>query len=266
MTRRPSLLLTLSFAALLAACGGTAASAVPSVVATPSPAATATVTAAPVTPQPSAAAASPGGETGGAIAESVVAKLAAEPFVAHVEQLAEMTGTMNGTEIDITAGMSADMSGDDVAFVIDIGTAGQETTQELRVIGDSVYLKQADATWSSAPRAAIGDTLEGLADNIRVVKDADELRYVGLETVDGRELHHLTAARPIPYAPSTGGTGEYRQLDLWAEADGTPVRIVGEFTATDASGVEGEGTTTFVFSNFGGPIDIEVPPVAPAPS
>lgn len=265
MTRRPFLLVTLAWAAILvAACGGAA----PAATSSPSPVASpaSTPSAPPITPAPSVATAAPAGESGGPIAEAVVTRLAAEPFVAHVEQLAEMTGTMNGAEMSVTAGMSADMSGEDVAFIIEIGVGGQESTQELRVIGDSVYVKQPDGTWSSAPREAIGDTLDGLTDNIRIVKDADELRYVGPETIDGRELHHLTAARPIPYTPSTGGTGEYRELDLWAEADGTPVRIVGSFTATDAAGLEGEGTTTFIFSNFGGPIDIQVPPLAPAPS
>jgi hypothetical protein len=265
MTRRPFLLVIVASAAMLvAACGGAPPSDTPTPSPTVSPVATSSVPA--ITPSPSIATAAPAGESGGPIAEAVVARLAAEPFVAHVEQLAEMTGTMNGAEMSVTAGMSGDMSGDDFAFVLEVGVPGQETTVEFRVIGDSFYVKEPDGTWATGPRATVGETLDGLTANLRVVKDADELRYVGPETMDGRELHHLTAARPIPYTPSTGGTGEYRELDLWAEADGTPVRIVGTFTATDASGLEGEGTTTFVFSNFGGPIDIEVPPLAPASS
>jgi hypothetical protein len=257
----------IAFSALLAACSGSAGSpsasvSVPAESRSPAPAAS--PTAVPQTASPPSATVA--GETGGPYAEALVARLAEEPFIAHVDQLADITATSAAGEVTVSAGMSADMSGDDVSFVLDIEVAGQRQTQEIRVVGDTAYLKQADGTWSGLPRDALGDTLDGLVDNIRIVDDPDDLRYVGLETKDGRELHHLTGAGAIPYTPATGGTGQYDTLEVWMEEDGTPVRVEGTFTATDANGVEGRGSTEFEFSRFGGPIDIEPPPIEPPAS
>jgi hypothetical protein len=195
-----------------------------------------------------------------------VARFAEDPFVARIDQLAEVTTTVGGAEISVSAGMRADLSGDDMSFVLDIDAAGVQSSQEVRVVGDTAWVKDTDGSWTAVPRDVLGDSLEGLIANIRIVHDPDDLRYVGVETKDGRELHHLTSAGPIPYAPSTGGTGQYDTLDIWTEADGTPVRVEGTITATDANGVTGTGSTEFDFSMFGGPIDIQPPPTEPAAS
>jgi hypothetical protein len=206
------------------------------------------------------------GERGGPHAEALVARFAEDPFIAHIDQLAEVTTTVSGVEVSVSAGMRADLSGEDMSFVLDVEGGGLQSTQEVRVVGDTAWLKEPNGSWTGVPRDVLGDTLVGLIANVRIVTDPNDLRYVGVETKDGRELHRLTAIEPIPYSPSTGGTGQYDTLDIWTEADGTPVLVEGTITATDPNGVKGTGSTDFEFSMFGGPIDIEPPPVEPAAS
>ncbi len=232
--------------ALLAGCGpapepstaARTAGPAPSIAATPSPAPTAAV--------------------GGPYAEAVIAALGAEDLTTHVFQTAELTSTIGDMEQSLTATMDGDISGEDVAFVLSIGIGGEEVTQELRVLGDTAWVRQ-DDEWISAPRRTVDATVAGLLDNIRVVEDPSQLRYVGPETIDGQALHRLAAVGEVPYLPASGGTGRYEALDVWIEEDGTPVLVRGRFTAEDAAGNVGSGSTEIRFSAFGDPVEIEPP-------
>ena len=251
--------LSLTLAVMLAACGGPAASAVPSQApATPAP--TPTPTTEPIVSSPP----SPVGESGGPFAEAFVAALASDELTTHIEQTANVTAAAGGSAVEVTATMSGDVAGADLAFIIGITSTGVESSQELRVVGETAYVKQGDV-WQSAPRSVVAGAIDGLMANIRLVGSAESLRYVGPEAVDGRDLHRLTAVGQIPYLPSTGGTGQYDELDIWIEEDGTPVLIRGTFSAIDTAGNEGTGSTEVAFSQFGGPITIEAPPVEPSP-
>ena len=68
---------------------------------------------------------------------------------------------------------------------------------------------------------------------VRPVADPSDLSYVGVETVDGRELHHLTANGMIAYRPAAGGTGNLDAFDIWVEEDRTPVLAKATLSATD---------------------------------
>jgi hypothetical protein len=190
----------------------------------------------------------------------MVAALADGNLTTHIVQTATVT-TSAAADVEVTAELEGDIAGQDLAIVIELSAANVESLQELRVVGDTAYVRQDDGPWQSAPRAVVADTLTGLLDNLRVVERADDLRYVGLEEVDGRQLHHLTAVGEVPYQPSTGGTGQFTALDVWVEEDGTPVLFRGDFSAIDGAGNEGAGSTEMRFSNFGGPVEIEAPEV-----
>ena len=264
MTARPLFLAVVLLAATLTACGGTASS--PAAREAPEPSTVATPAAASEAPPASVAPPSEGPSTedpppadaGGPYAEALVAALAADPMVMHLEQVATATTTLG----DVEATMSGDFSGDDLDVALQITNAGQTVDMDMVVLGDTAYVRQGDADWASVPKEAAEAELAGLIQNIRLVTDPLDLLYVGVEEVDGRNLHHLTASRMIPYAPAAGGTGQYDVFDIWVEEDGTPVLAKTAFSA-EASGMEVTGTTNFEFSNFGGPIEIKAPEDAP---
>ena len=266
MTPRPMFLAVVLLAATLTACGGTASS--PAATEAPEPS---TVVrrgergTAPADAPPSEASPTeepPPADAGGPFADALVAALGAEELVTHIKQSASVT-TSAAPDVPITATLEGDIAGQDLAMVIGLSAQGVDQVQELVIVGDSAYTRLDGGEWITAPRAAVADSLVGLLDNLRVVEDAGHLRYVGLEEFEGRQLHHLTAATDIPYTPSTGGTGQFRALDVWMEEDGTPVVIRGDFTAVDGAGNEGQGSSEMRFSNFGGPIEIKPPEDAP---
>ena len=253
MAIRPRLAwLLLLLGATLLACGGATVS--PSATG-PSPA---EGTEAPRSEPPPSVAGPPPTGAGGPYAEALVAALGSEDLVTHIEQSATVT-TSVAPDTLITATLVGDISGDDVAMLIELTAPGVQQATDLVVVGDTAYTRQEGEAWISAPRAAVADSVAGLLDNLRVVEDPNHLRYVGLEDFEGRQLHHLVAATEVPYTPSTGGTGQFETLDVWVEEDGTPVSIRGDFTAVDGAGNRGEGTSEMRFSRFGEPVEIKAP-------
>ena len=259
MAIRPRVVwLLLLLVATAAACGGTASSPIASETAR-SPAAVSEPPATREAP-PSSAAPSVAGDAGGPYAEALVAALAAEDLATHIEQSATVT-TSIAPDTEITAELTGDISGDDLAMLIEVIAPGVSQVSELVVVGDTAYTRLDGEEWISAPRAAVASSVAGLLDNLRVVEDPNHLRYVGLEDFEGRQLHHLVGATKVPYTPSTGGTGQFETLDVWIEEDGTPVSIRGDFTAIDGAGNRAAGSSDIRFSRFGQPVEIEAPDI-----
>ena len=252
--------LLLLLVATLVACGGAQAS--PSPTTNPAVASEAPRSEPPPprlsTGAPPSAAGPPPAGAGGPYAEALVAALDNEDLVTHIEQSATVT-TSVAPDTLITATLVGDISGQDVAMLIELSAPGIRQATDLVVVGDTAYTRQDGEAWISAPRAAVADSVAGLLDNLRVVEDPNHLRYVGLEDFEGRQLHHLVAATKVPYTPSTGGTGHFETLDVWIEDDGTPVSLRGDFSAVDAAGNRGEGTSEMRFSRFGEPVEIQAP-------
>jgi hypothetical protein len=238
------------------ACGNTAVSSPtpsPTVAATAVPTVAATATPAP-TPTPTATPLPEGG--GGPIAEAAVTKLQSDPLIAHVEQV----GTASAAGQEISFESSSDFDGADFHVVLAISAGAQSTEQEIILIGDEAWARAgATGAMTSVSTVQLAATVEGLYKAVRLVDDPQVLKFVGVETIDGQELQHLTAVGTIPYAPAGGGTGKYDVFDLWVMEDGTPVIARTEFSATDATGLDASGTTDFTFSEWGGPITIEPP-------
>ncbi len=263
MVARPLFLAVVLLAVTITACGGAAPLAAneapePSTVLTPAPASDA-----PPSVSPTSEAAPPEepplADAGGPYAEALVAALAADPLVMHLEQVATATTPVG----DVEATLSGDFSGDDLDITMHLATGTTAVDMNMVVLGDTAYVRQGDDEWAAVPSTAAEAELAGLVQNMRIVTDPLDLLYVGVEAVDGRDLHHLTASRSIPYAPAAGGTGQYDAFDIWVEEDGTPVLAKTAFSATDPNGVPVTGTTNFEFSNVGGPIEIKKPEDAP---
>jgi hypothetical protein len=203
------------------------------------------------------------GEAGGPQAEALVAALASEPLITHVEQIAEAAQVGGPANNSLKATLAGDIAGDDLAFHLTTTVSGVTTEQDFAIVGDLAFVRDGTFPWGSAPKASVQQSADGLTKALRLTDDPDDLRYVGVEVVDGQQLHHLTAARAIRYDPPAGGTGQYDAFDIWTEADGTPVLARTAFSAKDAIGNEYRGTTEFRYSNFGGPIEIAAPSVRP---
>lgn len=244
---------------VIAACSNAPASS-PSPPSAPSVAASVAPSTAVSAPASDAASQTAGG---GPLAETVVAKLAKEPLVLHVEQVATVETTVNGTKVSANVTLTGDVKGPDLSLTFAGTSGGQAIDQDLVVVGDTAYVRTGDGPWSTSPRSIVEATLANLIKAIRLVDDPQDLRNVGVETIDGQSLHHLTANGTIPYAPSSGGTGQYDIFDMWVLDDGTPVLVKTAFSATDVAGNKATGTTDFKFSKFGGPIEIAAPSVGP---
>jgi hypothetical protein len=203
---------------------------------------------------------------GEAMAQAVVTAFNSDPYVTHLEQVVEATSEVGTETVAVDLTMSGDISGDEVAIHIAGSSGGDSFEQDFVVVGEVAYVRLGGGDWTATPLSTIGSTVVDLTEGARLVDDPASLDYVGPETVDGRELHHLTAVGTIPYAPATGGTGAYDSFDIWVEADGTPVSVTATFAATDPSGNEASGTIEYTFSEFGGPIQVVAPEGVPAPS
>jgi hypothetical protein len=260
MPTRTHLAWLLLLVATLGACGRATGSPTASEAPASLPAATEPATEAPhsvATPSEAAATEEPPpADAGGPYAEALVAKLAADPLVLHLEQVATATTPVG----EVEATMSGDFSGNDLDLTMQLTTAGGGVDMDMVIVDDTAFVRQrGDADWTSVARDVAEAEIAGLVQNMRLVSDPLDLMYVGLEVIAGRELHHLTASRAIPYAPGAGGTGQYDVFDIWIEEDGTPVLAKTAFSAMDPTGVEVSGTTNFEFSNFGEPIEIVAP-------
>lgn len=198
---------------------------------------------------------------GAALAVAVVARLQADPFITHVEQIADAKTTetdddgqaVDRPQVQITG--SFDFSGDDMRAVMTASSAEATSRSEMAAIGGTFWTRVNDGDFSAMQRnAEVQVALDEIYSTFRITDDPGLLRYIGLETVDGQELHHLSA---VPGTVSyTSGT--FAALDLYVLEDGTPVLVQGAFT-NEGPGVSVVGKTAIKYSSFGGPITIEAP-------
>jgi hypothetical protein len=199
------------------------------------------------------------------LAAAVVAKLQADPFITHIEQIADATTTettSDGQTVErpnVQIKSSYDFSGDDMRATMTATSAEATSRSEMAAVGDTFWTRVNDGEFVVIPRNAETErSLDEMYRTVRITDDPSVLRYVGPETIDGQELHHLAAVPGrVPYT-----SGTFDALDLYVLADGTPVLVQGVFT-NKAPGVVVVGKTAVKYTNFGGPITIEAPTSTP---
>jgi hypothetical protein len=200
---------------------------------------------------------------GAELAQALVEKLLSDPFVAHVDQVAKATSTSGGTTVEINATLAVDLSGNDTSFSVTVVGGGQDLQADMVLLGDSAFGRQGVGAWEAIDPSSVRASVDGLFEAMRLVENPADLAYRGIEAIDGRDLHRLTAVTVIPYRPAGGGSGQYDRFDLWVEADGTPVLFKSAFSAVGPAGEVVSGETDLTFSSFGGPIEIVAPVVGP---
>jgi Tfp pilus assembly protein PilF len=190
---------------------------------------------------------------GGRIAEAAVAAFAADPFVAHIDLVGEVTS--GGTTVALSA--SGDFDGPDMRVAMQGTTAGTVVPLELVMIGDDVWMRAGDQQVTTTRAALPAEQARAMEAMFRIVADPGDLRYAGVETVDGQPLHHLAAAPGVIEYSDSNTTGVYDAFDLYVLDDGTPVLVRGAFSGTNDSGATGTGMIEMRFSSVGGPVTIE---------
>jgi len=196
--------------------------------------------------------------------DALVAKLATDPLILHSDQTTKGTASYESESANLSAELDTtvtmDLSGRDQKMIIVSKTpAGKTSTMDLVVVGKTVYSRLDGGRWMKSSRVDYERSRTDVARAYRLVKNPAYLRYVGLETVDKKQLHHVTAIRDIPFISLTELNGTYTLLDIWVEEDGTPVLIKGTFTTVVDYGIEITGTSEMRISKFGGPIKIAAP-------
>jgi hypothetical protein len=219
---------------------------------------------------PSGGSAAPGGSVapGGKVAEAVIAALHADPFKAHFEESILASTITNGARITITAKAVGDVSGKDVAIRTSGTGNGPPTDEQIVTVGDVAWIKPTAATaWEVHPRSLVAPSLDGLLSTIQPLDDPLQLQDLGVETLDGVSVHHLTAVGAVAYHSLNGIDGVYDNFDIWATPEGIPVDMKATFS--EIQGIDSiTGSTEVRYTKVGGPITITPPAGAPtlAPS
>ena len=130
----------------------------------------------------------------------------------------------------ITAKASGDISGSDVSLHVTGTGAGPAVDQEVVAVGGTAWIRPAGGDWAAHPRAEAASAIDGVIKAIRLIDDPTQLVDAGVETVDGRPLHHLAAATTIVYR-SGDGDGSYDSFDVWVTDTGVPVIAKASFSA-----------------------------------
>lgn len=202
---------------------------------------------------------------GGPLVERALKLLQGDTFIGHVDQVATATSDVGGKTVEVRATMSLDVSGPDLSAHVEGGAGTAKIDTDVVIVGRLAYTRSNGGAWKVGPRAAVAGSITSLIAALTLVSKPTDLRDAGLETIDGRSLHHLTAASTIPYSTSSGTVGTYDTFDFYVGDDGTPVLFKSAFTGKQGATTIG-GTIDLRYSRIGGPIAITAPTDAPAPS
>ncbi len=234
--------------------------------ATPGPVAGASPSPPVSSPGTSAPDASPTTAPGGPIAEKMVAILHHDPFQSHIQESTVARSTTASpsagvTTLRLTATAEGDVSGPDVDLHVTGTGNGPAVDRQVVAVGDAAWIRPAGAAWAVHPRSEVASSIDGLLKTIALIDDPTQLVDLGVETVEGQALHHLTAATSIVYR-SADAEGSYHTFDVWVTAEGVPVIAKASFDANQGTN-QLVGNVDIHYSKVGGPITIEPPAGAP---
>jgi hypothetical protein len=207
---------SLALALGIAACGAPATSVAPSQLATAAPSATAAPT-----PSPSAA----------DVSAAFVKQLVSPTFSATATLSGDMAvGPVTG---DIAGSAVFSGPNSSTKLTIKVGTFEQET--EAIKVGGASWSRKSPGPWLEEPAKPAGSPGTTLGDIVRAIVSVEDL---GLESRDGRQLHHLRSKDGNDIPASAFGVDESSAkdatftLDFYATDDGTPavMAIAGSWT------------------------------------
>lgn len=208
---------------------------------------------------PLTTAAPTGAQTNTPVARALANAIAADRFSAHLEleQSATVTTFDGSTSPPATVAMSGDWSGDDCSFhLTSQDPDGEPEEADVIDIGGTQYLREPGGEWKMTPGMASG------ADMVRTLlplDDATVLGDLGIEVVDGRQLHHIAPTTMPAYNATSDLPGVFEAYDIWVEADGTPVVARISYRVGGDGGSVYRGTITLHLTNVGAAVEIKAP-------
>ena len=177
-------------------------------------------------------------------------------FSAHVT----LSGTARvGSTASATTG-TIDLGGSSSRVVITTRT-GKASTTARTVTANGIRYVQTHGVWFNAGDPVLND-LPAL-----VLAIDGTVTDLGVETIDGVALHHLSVAPPAPFRAAlsltTKGISNIAgTVDAWTQEDGTPAKVTLAATWKQVVGkkkVAGRRMLDLAFANVGGSIDINAP-------
>jgi hypothetical protein len=177
----------------------------------------------------------------------------------HVVKTEKLTVVEGNDSATLEQSMTLDLWGRDMNAHMESTSQGKTSTLDLVMVGTSAYVREGSARFKKYPRSKYTENYTNIAQALRLVRDQSYLGYVGIETIDERKLHHLTAVRDLPYITDTGDHGTFESFDIWVEEDGRPVLAKGKVLLIGSYGREFRGTNEYRFSKFGLSIKIVAP-------
>jgi hypothetical protein len=240
--------LAMSLALVVVACGDSGPTAVP-VSGSPATAASPAAEGPSATPSPPATP-SPTPVDVAALAE---AALAATTFTAEAE--ISGSGTLGKVKSRTTGSLEIEGR---ATHVVRTTTTGKTKVKVETITANSTRYAKQKGVWVELGEATNSELIAQL-------RATTTMTDLGVETKDGRELHHLQATLPAVPA-ELGVSGDAKEatatLDAWVTEDGTPVVLTVTATWTQEVGgktVKGSRVMTFTFSNVGGDITVAPP-------
>ncbi len=177
---------------------------------------------------------------------------------------ADIDGTIGFASIEGEAGGEFEFNGEDTRTEITLTLAGQEQTTETITVDRRGFDRTDGGPWVEEEEP-VGDDPQSLAELLGAVSSLED---TGVETRDGRELHHLELpdGGEIPAEAMGIDTSVLKDpeftMEFFAQPDGTPaiLTIVGTWTqAINAQDVDAEMTLDFSFKDLGEDVEIEAP-------
>jgi hypothetical protein len=161
----------------------------------------------------------------------------------------------------VTVASSLDHAGAAYAGTIDITSPTRTKHEDVVTVLPFTYVRETDGPWRS------GDAPKRSLDPFTGLSGATPVADLGLESVDGRSLHHLRLATlPVdttfgPEVKSVVYTST--TFDVWVDDAGAPVSGTFALEGTAIVSEKPVAVTiraTFIFSRVGEPMMISAPP------
>ena len=178
----------------------------------------------------------------------------------------EMSGVLTAGALQLAIQASGSLRGGSGTMSMKLNTVSDTVEFEAIFVGEFAYIREPGGEWQRVFREQV-NTSGARLDSFEFLSSGDDLRYDGITTHDGVEVHVLVNTGPLSLTggeTGQGASGEATRLRILVLADATPVFLSYHMTVTidDGTGakVAARGDIEQTFTDVGEPFVIEPPP------